>query len=138
MIRSLAILALSLAFVGTCWGQPQVRAAGNMLRWTAPVVRTDGTAYSMEEEGSHYSLYWARGNQSGAITVDKTATTFDISEFRAGSTFYLTACDDQEPTVCSASSNTVKKSGGPPAAPAIELDGLQATGETSSSEESPE
>jgi hypothetical protein len=99
--------------------QVLLAANNNELSWVAPVMRVDGAPFNIVEEQGYYTLTWTRGAQTGNIRVPADATTYDISVFKANTTFSMVACDDLD--VCSAISNTVKKPGGPPVAVTLEI-----------------
>lgn len=123
-MRNLLILTPTLAllvyfFAPQGWTQPTLAltAAPTKLTWKAPIARSDGYPFDMLTEGSEYRVSWIRGQNSGIITLPKTATEMSLTGFKAGTGFTIVACDDTVPPVCSLASNEVKISGGPPLPP---------------------
>lgn len=88
------------------------------LTWNAPTTRTDGVPFDIVQEGGKFKLTWTRGSQTGTANIAANILTYNISSFKANTSFTIVACDDLD--VCSVPSNTVVKPGGPPLAPNLE------------------
>jgi hypothetical protein len=111
-IDKLALTTLLLGALAIGLSVSVLAAGGNALVWTAPTTREDGSAYNMAADtGSKYVVTHTKGTATGTFNVAGTLLTADITSYAPGTTFTIKACDSAN--VCSADSESVKKTGAP-------------------------
>jgi hypothetical protein len=101
---------------------PGFAANGNLLTWSAPTTRTDGSAFNMATEGKEYKVNTVPKGQSVVTTVikPKEAVSMDITSYGGGTRFTIQACDLNG--LCSDDSVQVTKTGKPDKPDDVEIE----------------
>lgn len=103
----------------------QAQAASEVLTWTPPTTRTDGSALPADQIGGANIMDAISGTPTQIGSVQGAVGTFTTGELAPGThVFTVVTCDTETPAVCSAPSNgfQVVIAAPPMAAPAAVTD----------------